>query len=89
MLIAWAPIFVFRIWPPDISQTYLQSAEGLLIKVYFNMSEEFQPADDQLFKLLKPLYGLTDASEYRGNELTRYLTTKLNISPIFLETYIF
>lgn len=47
-----------------MSQVYLQSGESVMSEAYVRPPDELQSGKDQLFRLLKPLYGLTDSDNY-------------------------
>ena len=64
VLLALAALFGFRIWSTDITQAYVQSATELMRDIYIRPTKEFELGPDQLLKLLRPLYGLTDSGDY-------------------------
>jgi hypothetical protein len=53
-----------RLWTQDISQTYIQSEQGLLRDLYISPSSEFGLPREQVLRLLRPLYGLADSGDY-------------------------
>ena len=63
----------FRLFSTDVTQLYLQSADGLMRDVYLKPSKEFGLAPDRLIKLPKPLYGLADSGDYWGRTLSEHL----------------
>lgn len=77
-LVSISAISVFRVWPQDVSQAYLQAGDKLNSNVYINTPMELQMGTYKLLKLVKPLYGLTNAGSYWHRTLLRNLPNYLN-----------
>ena len=69
MLVGIASIFGFRLFSSDVIQSYIQSAEELNRDIFLNPPKEFCLRPEQLIKLVKPLYGLTESGDYWGRTL--------------------
>lgn len=63
LLLSTAAIKRFKLWATDIIQAFIQSF-NLKRNVYIIPPEEFGLPDDEVFQLIKPLYGLCDAGDY-------------------------
>lgn len=63
-LISIAVILGMRLWTKDVSQVYLQYARQLIRNIYVRPTREFRLNSDQLLRLLKPLYGLSESGDY-------------------------
>lgn len=81
VIIALAATFGFRVWSQDVLQTYLQSTEQLRRDVYVCATKEFGLESSQLFKLLKPLYGLADSGDYWHVTFADHLRQQLGMTP--------
>jgi Reverse transcriptase (RNA-dependent DNA polymerase) len=79
LLIGLAAIFGYTIFPTDVTQAYLQSAEPLMRDVYFKPSAEFELSVTQVLNLLRPLYGLADSGDYWGRTLLNHLKEELRM----------
>lgn len=64
LIIAVESIFHFKLWSQKVSQAYLKGQSKLAREVYVRSKEECNLKPDQLLKLMKPLYELTDSSDY-------------------------
>lgn len=64
MLIATAAIFGLRLWTQDIMQANLQSTSKITRDIYVKPKNGFHLKINELRKLLKPLYGLSDSGDY-------------------------
>ena len=64
LLVALAAIHGFRLCTQDVTQAYLQSALKLSRDIYLKAPKEFGLASNELLKLLKPLYGISDSGDY-------------------------
>lgn len=65
-------------WLTDINQAYLQSASNLQRNIIVR-PDIMELDKDQLLQVVKPLYGLTYASDYCGQTLTEYHKKELDI----------
>jgi hypothetical protein len=80
MLMAVASIFGLDVWSSDVHQTYLQAATPLLRDLYVKPPQEsIHLRQNELLKLLKPLYGLSDAGDYWSQTLSSFLTQQLRL----------
>lgn len=79
-LVAIVAIFGFPLWSQDVSPAYLQSAEKLMREVYVRPTKEFRLSSNQLLRLLKPLYGLSDSGDYWHSTFSNHLTRDLNMT---------
>jgi hypothetical protein len=48
----------------DVTQAFVQSSGELLRDTFFETAKELNLDSDLVLKLLKPLYGLSDAGDY-------------------------
>lgn len=82
ILIAIAAIFGFRLWSQDVSQAYLQSASHLTRDVYVKPRHGIKIRSDQLLRLLKQLYSLTDSGYYWHATLATHLEEDMGMVPL-------
>jgi Reverse transcriptase (RNA-dependent DNA polymerase) len=75
-----AAIFGFLLCTHDVQQAYLQLAESLLRHVYLNPHAVLNLRSDQVLKLLRPLYGLCDASDHWARTILDHLTKDLSLT---------
>lgn len=80
-LIAIAAISGMRLWTQDISQAYLQSARKLIRDIYIRPSKEFKLNYNQLLKLLKPLYGLSESGDYWHETFFKHVHEDFAMTP--------
>lgn len=80
VILAIAAIFGFRIWSTDITQAYIQSATELMRDIYIRPTKEFELAPNQLLKLLRPLYGLTESGEYWNYTFSEHMRKDLDMT---------
>ncbi len=80
ILASIAAINGFKIWSHDVSQAYLQSADNLRRDVYIKAPKEFNLKPGHVLKLLKPLYGLTDAGDYWNYTMKLHLVQDLGMT---------
>ena len=79
VLLTSAAVKRFRIWATDIIQAFIQSFD-LKREVFIVPPKEFGLPADEIFKLVKPLYGLCDAGDYWYITLRSFLKDKLRIT---------
>lgn len=89
MLTTIAAMFGFRLWSQDVTQAYLQSASNLMRDIYVKPSKEFCLDQKYMLKLLKPLYGLSDAGDYWDSTITQHLQQDLQMSRTALDICLF
>lgn len=82
ILIAVAALFRFGLWSQDVSQAYLQSASKLTREVYIKQRLGIRIRLDQLPKLLKHLYGLSESGDYRHATMATHLKKDLGMTPL-------
>lgn len=75
-----AAIFGFRMFPIDLNQTYLQSAENRKGDTFIKHPKELNLNPNELIKLLKPLYGLSKSGNYWGRALRSHLDKDLGMT---------
>lgn len=66
LLVGFDAIFGFRIFSTDVTQVYTQSRESLQREIFITSPKELNFGPDQIIKLIKPLYDLTESGDYRG-----------------------
>ena len=89
MLVGIASIFGFRLFSSDVIQSYIQSAEELSRDIFLNPPKEFCLGPDQLIKLVKPLYGLTESGDYWGRTLRNHLEKMLGMESCVSDSALF
>ena len=80
-MFAIASIIGFSVWAQDISQAYLQESTEPMREVFIEPTEEFQFSPNQLFKLMIPLYGLSDSGDRWHHTLRKHLIEDLSMGP--------
>ena len=78
-----------RIWSQGISQAYLQLSKKLLREVYIRPTKEFRLDINQLLKLIKPLYGLSDSGDYWFSTMTGHLVEDLHMHRTAVDVSLF
>lgn len=81
ILVILATIFMFIIWTQDVNQEYLQAEDGLNRDVCVKSPAEFQLRPNEIMKLTKPLYGLTDSGDYWNHTMNLHLLEDLEMTP--------
>jgi Reverse transcriptase (RNA-dependent DNA polymerase) len=80
LLVGLAAVFGFRLFSVDVTQAYLQSALKLMRDVYVTPTDKFELRPDQVLKLLKPLYGLSDSRDYWEATMRRLFDEDLGMT---------
>jgi Reverse transcriptase (RNA-dependent DNA polymerase) len=80
LLAGLTAVFGFRLFSVDVTKTYLQSAFKLMRDVHVTPTDEFELRPDQVLKLLKPLYGLSDSGDYWGATIRRHFDEDLGMT---------
>lgn len=89
MIIGLAAIFGFRLFSTYLTQAYLQSAEQLHSDNFINPPKAFNLSPNQLIKLLKPLYRLSQNGDYWGRTFTNHREQVFGISTCISDTSFF
>lgn len=86
IIVSTSAVRGFRVFSHDINQSYLQSKDKLSRPVYLSPREEDRTilgvADDEVLRILKPLYGLCDAGDYWSATMTSHVEGDLSMSPL-------
>eukprot|EP00170_Pyropia_yezoensis_P001216 contig_5399_g1220 len=86
IIVSTSAVLGFRILSHDFNQSYLQSMDKLSQPVYLNPRQEdhaiLGAADDEVLRVLKPLYGLCDAGDYWSATMTAHVKADLCMSPL-------
>lgn len=73
----------FRIFSHDVTQAYLQSKTNLTRKVYIRPKQEDRKVlgikNGEVFRLVRPLYGLCDAGDYWTHTMETHLVNDLKM----------
>lgn len=77
----------FQLCSKDNCQAYLESAEKLLRDVYINPGKEVDLQPNQILKLLRPLYGLSDSDDYWGATFNKRLTEDIGMNATTTDDY--
>lgn len=64
-----------------MSKAYLQGGDNLQREVFVKPPAEFELKINQILKLMKLLYELTDSGDYWHHTLNRYLRDDMEMSP--------
>jgi hypothetical protein len=89
MLVALAAIMGFTIWSEDVTQAFVQSSGNLLREVFVEPPKELELDSDLVLKLLKPLYGLSDAGDYWARTLLDHHRKDLHMTPTVTDGSLF
>jgi Reverse transcriptase (RNA-dependent DNA polymerase) len=84
IILCIAAIFGFRVWTHDVTQAYTKYSENLMRDVFIDPkknSDEFKLNCDQVLKLLRLLYSLTDAGDYWNATMSRHMRDDLGMIP--------
>jgi Reverse transcriptase (RNA-dependent DNA polymerase) len=79
----------FTVWSEDATQAFVQSADNLMRDVYIHPPAEFNLSPNIILKLLKPLYGLSDAGDYWSRTMTHHHKAELGMTPSSCDGYLF
>lgn len=80
ILVGLASIYGFRLFPTDITQSYLQSDEELKGDIYMKPPQELNLDQDLLQKLHGPLFRLSKSWDYWSRTFRRWLEIDLKMS---------
>lgn len=80
ILVGLTSVFGFGLFSTDVTQAYLQNAEKLLRDVYVKQSKDIETSPNQIFKLMKPLYGRSDSGDYWGRTIHEHLKGELELN---------
>jgi hypothetical protein len=89
MLIALAAIMGFTIWWEDVTQALVQSLGEMLRDMFVETPKELEVDSDLVLKLLKPLYGLSNAGDYWARTLLDHHRMDLHMTPTVTDGSLF
>lgn len=76
----------FRVFSHDVTQAYLQSDEELGREVYLRPRKHdlsfFGISEGQVLRLVRALYGITDAGDYWNSTMDNHIKTDLGMNPL-------
>jgi Reverse transcriptase (RNA-dependent DNA polymerase) len=81
MTMTVAALFGFTLWSSDVRQAYLQSAVPLMRDVFLK-PDCLELNQDELVKILKPLYGLSDSGDYWHETLRAFHLDHLHMEQL-------
>lgn len=79
LLVLSATISGFRIFSTDSRQAYTQTMGTFQTEVFIKPSKQFHFRHDQLSKITKPLYGLTESGDYQRWKFQNHLEENLGM----------
>lgn len=83
LILSIASILSLRLFLHDVIQAYLQAKDKLTRSVYLQPKPEdrhlFGLLEDQLLRLVKPLYGLCDSGDYWNETIDEHLSKDLGM----------
>ena len=86
IIVSVSAIKGFRLFSHDVRQAYLQSEDKLTRKVFLLPKKMdlkyFGLCEEDIFELLKPIYGMTDAGDYWGVTVDRHAKQDLGLVPL-------
>lgn len=86
LAISTAAIRGFQAAHLEVKQAYLQSKDNLECEIYLNPCKDdlplFSPAENEVLRLQKPLYGICDASDYWNATFSDHRRRRLHTIPL-------
>ena len=86
LILSVASLLNFRVFTHDITQAYLQSDSPLTREVYLEPTEKdrklFNLMDNEVLRLLLPLYGMSDAGDYWLVTVDKHAKHDLGMKPM-------
>ena len=86
IIVSVAAIKSFRLFSHDMTQAYLQSDETLTRKVFLLPKRKdmghFRISEKEIPQLLRPIYDMTDASDYWGVTVDNHAKNDLGLVPL-------
>lgn len=86
VIVPTSAVLDFRVFSPDVNQSYLQSKDRLSRDIYLQPRPEdmdlFGLKEGQCLRLLKPLYGSCDAGDYWGITLMTHIKKVLEMETL-------
>lgn len=89
LILSIAAIFGLNIYSDDVQQAYLQSTEQFVRHVYLKPNASVRMPAGTVLKLLKPLYGLTDAGDHWYHSLHKHLQHDLGMQKVISDGSLF